>query len=92
MNNIAIMDMKWAEEKDIQGENYCVCCGRKLNPNRKFAYYVEVIDGGAMVAAPGLGPDPNDPGYMGCHEIGAGCARKHFSGFFHKQEIASAAK
>lgn len=79
MPTAATIPMKWAEDQSHQGSmDYCACCGRKLTGKR---LYVEVINGGSDVAAPGLGPDTNDPGYMGCFAVGATCATKHFPGF-----------
>ena len=78
MTTAATIPMKWSEH----GGNLerCACCGRKLRGNPRF---VEVINGGSDVAAPGLDPDQTDPGYMGFFPVGAGCAKKHFPGFTH---------
>lgn len=74
--------MVWADDVP---ENACACCGRPLRPGNA-TYWVEVIDGGEYVARPGWQPDADDPGYMGAHQIGPSCARKHFKGFYHKQD------
>ena len=75
----ATIPMKWAEDKGFAGSmEHCACCGRKLTSKPMF---VEVINGGSDVAAPGLGPDTNDSGYMGYFPVGRTCARKHFPGF-----------
>jgi hypothetical protein len=79
MSTAATIPMKWAEDSSRQGGmDFCACCGRKLKGKRLF---VEVINGGADIAAPGLGPDTSDAGYMGCFAVGPSCARKHFPGF-----------
>lgn len=81
MNTAALIPMKWAEEKREDDELRCACCDRAI---KGAPQYVEVINGGDDVAAPGLGPDPDDPGYMGAFPVGPTCARKHFKGFtFH---------
>ena len=73
------MPMRWAENRDYSGSlDHCACCGRKLKGS---AMWIEVIDGGATVAAPGLSPDINDSGYMGFYPVGSTCAKKHFTGF-----------
>jgi len=73
----ATIPMKWADHHQGSME-HCACCGKKLTGP---AVYVEVIDGGLSVAAPGLGPDTNDAGYMGFFPVGKTCAKKHFRGF-----------
>ena len=79
MPTAATIPMKWAKIPSHSGSlDHCVCCGRKLTGKPVF---IEVINGGADVAAPGLGPDTNDPGYMGFYAVGRTCARKHFPGF-----------
>lgn len=77
MPTAATIPMKWAE-RNTGSMEHCACCGRKLTGKPMF---VEVIDGGASVAAPGLGPDTSDPGYMGFFPVGRSCAKKHFPGF-----------
>lgn len=77
MPTAATIPMKWADHHTGSME-HCACCGRKLTGKPML---VEVIDGGSSVAAPGLGPDTNDPGYMGYFPVGRTCARKHFPGF-----------
>ena len=75
----ATIPMKWAENPSHPGSMlHCACCGKKLAGK---PLYVEVINGGADVAAPGLWPDTSDAGYMGFFPVGRSCARKHFSGF-----------
>lgn len=76
MTAAATMPMKWAS--NIGSIDQCACCGRKLRGEPR---WVEVINGGSDVAAPGLDPDTTDPGYMGFFPVGAGCAKKHFPGF-----------
>ena len=77
----AIIPMKWPDADLYNGSlEHCACCGKPLKGKRR---WVEVIDGGASVAAPGLNPDPNDPGYMAFYPVGLSCARKHFPGFTH---------
>jgi hypothetical protein len=78
--NIAIIPMVWSEQGTNGSMEHCVCCGKKLRGKRRM---VEVIDGGRSVAAPGLGPDTTDSGYMGFYPVGPECARKHFRGFTH---------
>lgn len=70
--------MKWSESGTIPSEEHCAACGRKLKDNPVF---VEVIDGGDQVAAPGSNPDQNDPGYMGFFPVGPSCAKKYFRGY-----------
>ena len=72
--------MKWSDKEQRGTASHCSCCGRKLKGN---VFYVEVIDGGGQVAAPGLNPDQNDPGYMGFHPVGSSCEKKHFKGYTH---------
>lgn len=84
MTTAAITLMKWADKNQGSME-HCACCGRKLLSNH---VWVEVIDGGSSVAAPGLNPDTNDPGYMGFFPVGIACGKKNFPGFTH---VASAA-
>ena len=82
--NIAIIPMVWADHsKGTAGPiEHCAACGRKLTGKRR---WIEVIEGGSMVAAPGLGPNTADPGYMGFFPVGPECARKHFHGFTHDE-------
>lgn len=78
----ATIPMKWADDPSHPGSMlHCACCGKAIKGK---AVYVEVIDGGFSVAAPGLGPDTNDAGYMGFFPVGPGCAKKHFRGFTHE--------
>jgi hypothetical protein len=77
---IAICEMRWGPQESRASGGCCVCCGRKFR-SVKSVRWVEVIDGGSTVAAPGLGVDTNDPGYLGLFPVGVGCARKHFPGF-----------
>ncbi len=80
MTTAAMIPMKWSG-KDTNGSiEHCVCCGRKLTGT---PVYVEVIDGGGQVAAPGLDPDQTDAGYMGFFPVGRHCAKKHFRGYTH---------
>jgi hypothetical protein len=73
----AIAAMVWADKN--QGSiGHCAACGRKLSGTPQ---WVEVIDGGSSVAAPGLDPDTTDAGYMGWFPVGPECARRHFRGF-----------
>jgi hypothetical protein len=51
---------------------YCVQCGRKVGAN---AWYVEVIDGGAIRLQDGT-EAVRDGGYMGCWPVGNECAKK----------------
>lgn len=76
----ATIPMKWADAGTNGSMEHCACCGRKLT---SLPVWVEVIDGGASVAALGLGPDTADPGYMGFFPVGRSCGRKHFPGFTH---------
>ena len=71
--------MKWATN-GTSSDTRCACCGRKLGARR---VYVEVIDGGARVAAPDSYPKQDDPGYMGWFAVGQTCGAKHFSGYTH---------
>lgn len=80
----ATIPMKWSGKDTNGSQEHCSCCGRKLTGDPLF---VEVIDGGASVAVPGLGPDESDPGYMGFFPVGKSCARKHFAGFTHKMPL-----
>lgn len=81
MPTAATIPMKWADDNSNQGSmEHCACCGRKLTGK---PLWVEVIDGGGSIAAPGLGPDTTDGGYMGFFPVGRSCARKHFPGFTH---------
>lgn len=81
MSTAATIPMKWTDTRTGSTE-HCACCGRKLSGQAK---WVEVIDGGLSIAAPGLDPDQSDPGYMGFFPVGAGCAKKHFHGFTHEE-------
>ena len=80
MSTAAIIPMKWSDTDNNGDMTRCACCGKPIKGKARF---VEVIDGGSSVAHPGLGPDTNDPGYMGFFAVGPGCARKHFPGFTH---------
>lgn len=82
MTTAAICPMKWAEEKTDDNKTRCACCDRVIRKIES-AKWVEVINGGDDCAAPGLGVDTSDPGYMGLFLVGATCARKHFPGFTH---------
>ena len=75
----AIIPMKWADKNQGSME-HCACCGRKLTSEPVF---VEVIDGGGQVAAPGLGTDESDSGYMGFFPVGPSCAKRYFRGYTH---------
>lgn len=79
MSNAAIMPMKWADDLINDIHERCACCSKVITGK---PYWVEVINGGADVAAPGLGPDTEDGGYMGFYPVGVSCARKHFPGFY----------
>jgi len=81
MSTAAMIPMKWADHSTQGSTEHCACCGRKLTSEPLF---VEVIDGGRQVAAPGLNTDESDPGYMGFFPVGRACARRHFHGFTHK--------
>jgi len=74
----ATIPMVWAENPLHDDITRCAVCDRPVGDYPK---YIEVIDGGSSVAAPGLGPDPNDPGYMGFFPVGPTCAKKYFRGF-----------
>lgn len=74
----AIIPMKWAENLINDDKTRCACCNRIIKGKSLF---VEVINGGADVAAPGLGPDTEDGGYMGFYPVGVTCANHHFKGF-----------
>lgn len=78
--NVAVIPMVWSDKSTNGSMEHCAACGRKITGKRRM---VEVIDGGCSVAAPGLGPDTNDAGYMGFFPVGPECARKHFRGFTH---------
>ena len=79
--NIAIIPMVWSDS-DTNGDlNYCAACGKKLRGSKR--RMVEVINGGEHVAAPGLGVNADDSGYMGFYAVGPECARRHFKGFTH---------
>jgi len=78
--SVAIIPMVWSETDTNGSMEHCAACGRRLRGKRRM---VEVIDGGDSVAAPGLGPDTTDAGYMGFFPVGPECARKHFLGFTH---------
>jgi len=80
MMTAAMIPMKWSDKYTNGSMEHCACCGRTLTST---PVYVEVIDGGAQVAAPGLDPDQSDPGYMGFFPVGRVCAKKHFRGFTH---------
>ena len=80
MTTAAITPMKWADKPTHDDNPRCACCDRILKPGSK-TVWVEVIDGGSSVAAPGLGVDTTDPGYMGFFEVGRKCAKTHFHGF-----------
>jgi hypothetical protein len=73
----ATVPMVWADRHQGSTE-HCAACGRKLSGTPQ---WVEVIDGGSSVAAPGLDPDTTDAGYMGWFPVGPECARRHFRGF-----------
>lgn len=75
-----MLPMKWSDNNTGSME-HCACCGRKLTA---VPLYVEVINGGSHVAAPGSGTDTNDPGYMGFFPVGRSCARKYFRGYTHE--------
>jgi len=76
----AMIPMRWSDARTSGSTEHCACCGRRLTGR---PVYVEVIDGGGQVAAPGLDPDQADAGYMGFFPIGRSCAKKHFRGFTH---------
>ena len=78
--SVAIIPMVWSDRGTNGSMEHCAACGRKLTGKRRM---VEVINGGCSVAAPGLGPDETDAGYMGFFPVGLECARKHFPGFTH---------
>jgi hypothetical protein len=78
--NVAIIPMVWGNKEADGSMEHCAACGKKLRGKRRM---VEVINGGCSVAAPGLGPDTTDAGYMGFYPVGPECARKHFRGFTH---------
>lgn len=80
MSTAATIPMKWADNPSHDTIMRCACCNRRITGK---ARWVEVIDGGMSVAAPGLDPDTNDGGYMGFYAVGAACAKKHFPGFTH---------
>ena len=73
--------MKWAKDAGhYDPQRTCACCGRQTGQSFK---WVEVIDGGGLVARPGSNPDTSDSGYMGFFAVGNTCAKKHFKGFTH---------
>lgn len=78
--NVAIIDMVWSEEDTNGALDYCAACGKKISGKVRM---VEVINGGCHVAAPGLGVNTNDSGYMGFFPVGPSCAKRHFKGFTH---------
>jgi hypothetical protein len=82
----ATTPMKWSDKGTNGSMEHCSCCGRRLTGQ---PVWVEVIDGGSSVAAPGLDPDTNDPGYMGFFPVGRACGRKHFHGFTQDDGRAS---
>lgn len=82
MPTAAVMPMKWAKIATDGAQDRCACCGKVIKGKRR---YVEVINGGADVAAPGLGPDESDAGYMGFFPVGMSCAKNHFPGFSHPE-------
>lgn len=59
-----------ARDRDLEP---CTTCGRGVKPGN--GWLVEVIDGGAHIAAPGLGPDTTAPGYMGVWVLGPECGK-----------------
>ncbi len=81
MSDVAVKPMKWADQKYLDKHLRCACCGRKIVGKKP--KFVEVIDGGSFVAAPGLNPNQSDAGYMGFFPVGNGCARLYFKGFTH---------
>ena len=83
MSTAAMIPMKWADKSTQGCEEYCACCGRKLSGR---PLWVEVIDGGKQVAAPGLNTDTSDSGYLGFFPVGRACARRYFHGFTHKMD------
>lgn len=73
--------MKWSDKQDYSGAlDRCACCGKKLLGK---SLWVEVINGGELVVAPGQATDTSDPGYMGFYPVGTTCGRQHFLGFTH---------
>lgn len=74
----ALIPMKWADNLINDDKQRCVCCNKVITGQPR---YIEVINGGGDVAAPGLGPDTDDGGYMGLYPVGRACAKKHFQGF-----------
>lgn len=84
MTTTATAPMKWARVTRHQGSmEHCACCGRKITGKPML---VEVIEGGSLVAAPGLGADENDPGYMGFFPVGETCAARNFPGFARRMD------
>ncbi|MDN5893926.1 MAG: hypothetical protein L0H93_07855 [Nocardioides sp.] len=52
----------------------CTVCGRGVKPDS--GWVVEVVDGGAHIAAPGQPVDRDDSGYMGAWVLGSECAKR----------------
>ena len=72
--------MVWADDPTRDDKERCAVCGKEVKGDiRRF---IEVIDGGGLVARPGSNPDVEDPGYMGFFPVGPTCA-KRFKGFVH---------
>lgn len=70
------------KDRQFHGDDYCICCGKKVNRARMWA--VHIIDGGSSV----LHPDDEhlyvaDGGDCGCHMVGSEC-RKVFGEFAFK--------
>lgn len=74
--------MIWAKNQTHDNKTRCSCCDRII---RGEPWWVEVIDGGASVAAPGSNSDTSDAGYMAWHPVGPGCAKRNFRGFAVRQ-------
>lgn len=81
---IEVPDDLWGIDDDRKAANEdrarkaglepCTICGRGVKPGN--GWVIEVVNGGADIAHPGLGVDQNDPGYMGCWVLGPECGKK----------------
>lgn len=60
----------------VKGEREpCYVCGRAVSTEKNDFYWIEVGGGGHDALLP-QEVDAGDPGYLGCHPVGADCLKK----------------